>query len=899
MQQPASTAAPANQGQTNAAANPTQYDTDFTDPNAAMPANLQAQPQIGTAASPYGQYASPTYSQPGAAALPGMEKGGEVHPMAHAQHPVWPLLHKAAGIEAPNDRNGQPLMMSNGGRVPGAPPVSLRPPAGPLPANFGSAKGYAVGGPVVGNNYGSLTKRPEFTRGGIPGDGRGVSASMLGGPYGAEGMANGGPVSRDTSMGQGITPASTDGQVLTYADGGSVPLGMPPSGSNDMMNMSGDATPQVSGRAAGFSAGLAPGMAMGHNLRAQWEQHEARSAIQGGQSAEEQGQVDAYRLAHGLPTEAQQQQGGGIMHDVHTAVSKVFDLLHSQTKADNGQRNTQPLPGSTTAAAPGQAAPAPVAPTAPPAPPQAIAAPGVTGGAAPTGAAPPSAGVPGPTLAAAAGQPGATPAPPAAPPNPAVAVGAKAQAGAAQAGAPPAQAAQTAESAKNAAASLTPASTPGKAPGEEPNQESLTAKDWENTERAKWKAARAATAAGMDGNQVYESLTQLQTAHFQGQYLKWIGAAAQAQQNNDQPGVEKALRAASYYLPNGQPLQLHKATADDVKANPGVEPGQFIVQNPFYGMPGHENDSKQVPINAMTLASMGQAALDPVAFGTGQQAMYKLGIYGQTELMKAKGAEDLGGGRNLQGQAAVVAANAKARLEPYQGELDSAHAKAYLAQAYKDAQAGTGGGLKVTASNILGAQKAAGTAFDNAALGEQNTQPAQISIGVDPKTGQPVMQANPRAGQTFRDATKVAPLFRGMTPDERQQARVKATDIAGQNVGEISGDEAADIAARMQIDERVAAKNGGVGGTHTDPASGKPRANVVHGVARSPHDQQDHPAIWVWMGNKWSRHWATPNGSNDQGVQHGIESGASDNDQNPDETTRRPLIQRTTHLTTT
>ena len=85
-----------------------------------------------------------------------------LHPFADPGHPVWPVLSAAAGTPQGAPQGGAIPGMSKGGVVT---PVSKQPPVGPLPANFGGAKNYQNGGPVRGANYGSLTNRPEFTRG--------------------------------------------------------------------------------------------------------------------------------------------------------------------------------------------------------------------------------------------------------------------------------------------------------------------------------------------------------------------------------------------------------------------------------------------------------------------------------------------------------------------------------------------------------------------------------------------------------------------------------------------------------------------------------------------------------------------------------------------------------------
>lgn len=850
------------------------------------------------------------------AGVAAMAGGGEVgipnsHPMVEGAHPVWGLLHHIAGSKQAIPSERHPVAtMSGGGAVT---PVSKMPPTGPLPANFGGAKNYQTGGPVLAQNSGSPTLRPDFNRGptgkghGIPVDARPLGttdARQLGSARmnanGISGMAAGGPVNEqgggNTSMGQGITPASTEGQILTMDQGGQVPLGMPPSGTN-WTPPPAMSQPQVSGRAAGFASGLGSGMALGKDLRSQWQQHEAQSQIQGAQSAQEKAEMDAYRQSHGLPTEDQQNQGQtGIMGTVHNYTSQFFDMLHGKSLDDKANLNTQPLPGSATAAQPGQAVQAPPPGGSPPTPPGAPppggtqptppgqsgipgppGQPGTPGAPAPAAGAVPPAG-PRPPGAPPAGAPpagappgGAPPAPPQPAPGTPIAAASKAQTGASQAGADPVQAAQTAASVGNAAASLKPNSEPAQVPGTGGTPESLTSKDWEDMERAKWKAARAATAAGMDGNQVYESMSQLQTAHFQGQYMKWIGNATQALQNGDQDGVEKALKASSYYLPNGQPLQLHKATDDDVANDKSgtVQKGQFVVQNPFYGMPGHDgaNEPRQVGITPMSLASMGQAAMDPVAFGTGLQNQYKMGVEAQTNLMKANAAQQTGGGRYMMGQAAygkMLDDQAKTpdMINDIKAQADLREATAERERALAKQ---TGGGIKVKPSDVEAAQKTAADAFDNAAQGPLHTTPAYM-LGpdgkpmTDPTTGQPV--PNPHGNQPSRDPTQISPLYRNLSPQERNDGRDWAGMLHSSNLN-MTPQECSDTAARIIADKRNP-------GTHINPQTGKPEKNVV------PHNVNGMPAVRVWANGRYINAWTTPNVDTSGGESSGaIESGPS------------------------
>jgi len=872
--------------------------------------------------------------------LAAMAGGGPVpsHPMSHPDHPLWPLLHHVSGAGGGRGdippQMGIPTMkpptlqqppqkepsftqtgmtqMSKGGVVT---PVSKMPPTGPLPANFGSARNYQGGGPVIGMNSGAMTRHPAFMRGAIQ-------------------------ASPGRSMGQGITPASDEGQMLTMDGGGSVPdpqaaakkayfvhgggpesgvpvvlghaaggvvegyddggqvgsLGMPPAGTAwTPMQPAQSASNNGMTRGTGFVGGMGEGMGVMKNIQDNWRQHEARNSIEDAQSTQEKAQRDAYRQANGLPTDDEQQSGGGVMGAVHDHVSKFFDMLHGKSLDDKANINTQPLGGSTVAGQ-GQAIQAPVQPAAssPPAPAQPGAAPPAQVPGA--GAAPPGAGGPPPGAAPPAPQgpaPGAAPpsgaapvagvqgapagqgaAPPTAAPSTPAGVAAKTNQGAIASGADPAQAQASATAAGDAAATLKPGSTPAQVPGQAGTPESLTHKDWEDMEAAKWKAARAATNAGMDGNQVYQSMTQLQTAHFQGQYLKWIGSATTALQSGDQDQVEKSLKAASYYLPNGKPLELHKATADEATTNK-VAPGTFIVDNPFYGMPGHSNpnEPKQVPVTPMTLAAMGQAAQDPVAFGTGMQGMYKMGVSAQSDLMKAQGALGVGQGRVLQGQAAFgKMLDDQARTPSVIGDT-KAQADLREAQSgyYRDKATNTGGGVKIKPSDVVKAQQNASRVVDDESQGQQVTTPALIPDPSDP-TGK-MMMANPHGNQPYRDPKNINPLYAGLSAADRGQVKAYAGEIAAANVSSgMTAQEAAEAGARLVAEDKAAARNGGNPTTHINPQTKNPEKNVVTYMAKG-NDGKDHAAFRVWADGHYIHGWTTANVSSDDGAGPAIESG--------------------------
>jgi hypothetical protein len=730
-----------------------------------------------------------------------------LHPMADPNHPVWNVLGPAAGGMPAPPPAGIPAAgpgMAEGGVVGAS--------KGPLPANFGGARGYQNGGAVRVGNFGSQTLRPEFTRG----------PALPVGPN------------------AGIVPASTEGQVLTMADGGAVPMGMPASGVNFMPTPS-VAAPPVTGRNAGIAAGLSSGMAMGHNLMEQYRQSQQRSSAEDAMKVEEEKFINAHRQANGLPTTDEQASGGGLAHTVGNYVSNVFHMFHEKSLDDQHNPN-QPMEGSPNFKQPGAL---PAAPTAVGAPnPQAAP----VGGAPAPGTAPPAA----PPSAAAPAAPGA-------PANPGAIVGAKAaqtalqKTGDAQQATASAAAVGAARNDPNAQAGIGQSSP--EASGK--TAHSLTPQDWEDMERAKFKAARAATAAGMDGGQVYQALTAMQTSHFQGQYLKNVGAAQQALAKGDYDGMEKALRSANYYLPNGQDLNLRKATADDSKQY-NVPVGTPLVTNPFYGMPGHtaaEGAQRIVPINSQSLQGIAEAAFDPTAFVAGQVQQYKVGIQAQTDLQGAQAKLLTGQGMAARGSAMMGNMYTKIGESPAVISDKRAHADLMEAQAgyYRSKQAGTGGSkVKIKPSDVARAQQDAARAVDEAAQGPLTTTPATVQ---DPTTG--MMVPNPHGNQPMHDPNKISPLYAGMSAQERDEAKGYAGEIHAANLGEnISAQTSADIAARIVANNREAAR--GHVPSHVNPTNGKTEKNVVPYMAKGS-DGNNHPALRVWADGHYLTVWTTPN----------------------------------------
>ena len=782
--------------------------------------------------------ATPAANANQASTLGPMQAGGLVpqrkplHPIAHPGHPFWPLMHRIAGVEdtqqAPkpngsetiNEQGQEPQQqgLATGGLVQAHPPQ---------PANFGGARpppgthAFANGGPVRG----------------------GATAPVIHGKRQAM------PVGPN----DGIVPASTEGQALTMEQGGPVPQGYDDGGfvGSGMMNVPGQGAPAMSGRWAGVSAGLPAGMAMGHNLRQQYEEGQARSAAESGIDSQAKADRDAYRQVHGLPTEDQQMGSTGLSATVHDWVNHALNMFHTKSLDDQGNQNSN-LPGYTphpaVQAPVGGAAPAAIPAGAAPAagaPPQGAVAPS-QGAAPPPAAAGAPAGTPPPAAAPVAGAaPGAAPAAAGAGPSPAVAAaaatpGGRAGVAALQQTGDPTQAKASAISvqsgisqAKEQGAAATPAAS-GK-------PVSLTASDWEDMEQAKFKAARAAAAAGMDPSKVYQSLTAMQTSHFQGQYIRNLGAAQQALATGDYSGMKDAMKAASYYLPNGQDLKFTE------------QGGVPMVTNPFYGMPGHEKDPQQVPINATSLNNMATAALDPQAFGKGLLEQYKAGVTAQTEILKAQGYNTGMTGRWMQGSAQLIRSQVGQAMFPanYAQTMSKAELERAQAAEWRYRSSGQGGGTKITAGNALAYSKQGQAEFDNQSQGQLRPAPTVVPDpgGMKNKDGTPVMVPNPHVGQPQRDPTTISPVYRGLTPAERQQGGALAQQISAANIGDgMTPGTAAEIAARVQVAARSPNAN-----HKGDDGKVYPNLVMSHGEDGKP------PHVSVWDGHRYMQAWTSPN----------------------------------------
>lgn len=722
----------------------------------------------------------------------------QVQPLSQNQmqdpsHPFWGVMQQVA----------------SGGQNP-----TQMPPTGAIPTQAPPTQAMQNGG-VVRANFGKKTVTPEFTKG--PALPTGPNATAI--PVNAQApqaLANGGMVTeqvgvgRDASgIGYGVNTPSTEGQVLTMAEGGAVPF----------QQASGINVPMTGG-AAGFSQGLAQGQTLGHNLFEAFQAHEQRKAAAEGASA---------ALTDPSQVSGQDQTSQPSLIDkARDSVEGFFHHLHEGTLNDQHQPNGTAPPIPSTGAAP-SAAPQPAA--APPATgQQAIPAAGPTvappagaptGPAAPAGAAPPAAAAPpSPQQAQAATQKIAT----------ATAAGAASQDASANAG------------------------VPQQTPEQSGKPHSLTPDYWEQSNQKIKQAVVDAARAGEDPSKVYTSLTAMRTAHFQGQILRQLSAANTALLNGDQDSVKQALSNVNYYLPNGKGITFKTATAQDATADKTgqTQPGQLLYRNPMAGLYGHQGEPEYISVTPQHIQLLGAAALDPQTVQSTMLKTYSAQAQAQKELLGAQGEFLTGQGRQLWGQAAQTKATVDQQMVPVEkflkfatGEKNEAEAGYYNRKQDKGA---TGLGPKVTMASVQKAQKDTMEQFDNLSRGLVSAVPVKNPDGTT--------NLSTAAGRNVNDPGRIPTLFQGLSPDQQAAGRALAASIGSANVGTINSGDASEIAARI-----VRAEGAKQPPTHADPTTKKITRDVVY-------DKKAN-TVHVWVGNGWKSAYVHPNvidAESDQGI---------------------------------
>lgn len=693
--------------------------------------------------------------------------------------------------------------------MPSAPPVAAHPMTdashpfwnvmsslagggGAAPAASGGAIPAMENGGVVRSNYGKPTRAPGFE-----GDGRGVIPASTQAP--PSGYQNGGVVrqspiqvgaGRDmTGVGQGVIPASTEGQVLTMAGGGPVPDGgVAPAGADGgFIPNSESVQAPMTGGPAGFVSGFAEGQNIGHNLEQAWMAHRAREA-----------NAQASDAANTDPTQMQQPAQPSAMDKARDAVEGFFQHLHDHTLGENDKPNhMQAVP-----AQPGQ--------------------PAQPGAAAPTDA----------TAAVKA----------------AAVTGQKAmQSGAAQ---PQAQAmAQKAAAVTARTVGAQQAQQDEQQGGPAPIPHSQTTDYWEESNRKMVAAAHAMALAGENPFVGMQAMQAARTAHYQGQIQRYLSGAYTAYQRGDTQGVVTALKNMNYYLPNGQDLEVRKATADDVKAGRAQDVGSVMLKNPMYGIPGELGKNEWEEVNNQSLYSWGQAALDPQTVQQAALSTYSAVMNAQAKVSAAEGARLTGEGRYEWGLGMRQKADADAQLVPVRKYLSFALGKKAEAEAnwFNDRAATTKGltGPKITFPALQQAQQNAIKAVDGQIRGATTMQPPYIA-GPPGPDGKPTQIPNPAAGKEMPDASTAGSLFKGLSPDQRVATERLAATFAGANIGNMNSVEAAELAARV-----VRMQGAKVMPTHIDPATKKPANDIIFDPKRN--------TVHVWVGNGWQNAYIQPN----------------------------------------
>lgn len=685
--------------------------------------------------------------------------------------------------------------------------------------------------PVIRRNAGSRSAGPQLMRG--PASGVVPGAMQNPEDPGTPGLMEGG--SMPSGPEQGITPASTMG-IPGFQDGG----GFTPGYQATVQQ----AEPQGSDPGSGLASGITAGQAIGNNMINSWHNHEARQyqRDQAGREAEQESTVT------GIPEDNQSQPS--LIDRAKDSVEQFFHHLHGGLLDDNH------LPNSS------QGAAGPYNPTG-------SANPVQNATPAPAGGAPSPAAVTTPYGMPTATPAGGAPAQPSAVSTPAPAA---ATPGAQVPGQPAPQQPPLSKQAAVADATADPGAIqaaqqgiPQKSPAESGQPHSLSPDWYEHSEQLKMQAMRDAWKAGEDPAKVGAAMDQLRTGAVQGQIMRNYAAANAAFMSGDDKALKQALGNVNYYLPNGQGLNFKTASAADVAANdamkgqPGYDPnmhmGALMYRSPFSGMAGHEGDPPYTTVTQQHISMLANNAMNPQTVQESMLKSYTAQRETQAKIVAAQGANMTGQGRLMLGQAAVDKAGVernmmgvRTALMQTQGALNIAHAHEYNSKA----DAGRGGGPKVTIANYNQAMAAASKAVDDAVQGPMTAIPGQVprldSNGAPMKDaqGNPVMTMNvsPGAGRSVRDPTKASTAFHGMQQDDAEQAKMFASQIAGANIGITSPMEAADAGARV-------AKFMHTPSSHPDAKTGKQTPDVVYDGAQN--------TVHVWDGHVMKNFYLSAN----------------------------------------
>lgn len=332
---------------------------------------------------------------------------------------------------------------------------------------------------------------------------------------------------------------------------------------------------------------------------------------------------------------------------------------------------------------------------------------------------------------------------------------------------------------------------------------SMTAADDDALEDKILAAARTAAAAGEDPAKVYANLSAIKTAHYQGNILKNLNAAGVALQRGDTKAVEQALKNVYYYFPNGEELNL-KHDGE----------GRLLYQDPF--QPQKEDGSdNMIPVDAAHIQMLGQAAIDATKL--------------QDTITASKTAST---------KRQVALANAQANLENAQSNTRNAgarereavaHEKLIPSQIYANTAKGAYDEARSKMDNLRLrlALTGRGTLNKNQQAAANDASAAVFSLAQGLPTTVPVLDAkgnpnlSPAAGKTIRDPSKIPEWAKGKSPDQLIAIAGTAGHIAAANLGSISKEEAASLAAQLETQKgqtHEALTGGNQGNVKVDPS---------------------------------------------------------------------------------
>lgn len=309
---------------------------------------------------------------------------------------------------------------------------------------------------------------------------------------------------------------------------------------------------------------------------------------------------------------------------------------------------------------------------------------------------------------------------------------------------------------------------------------SMTAADDDELEDHILAASRAAALAGEDPVKVYQNLSAIKTAHYQGNILKNLNAAGVALQRGDTKAVEQALKNVYYYFPNGEDLQLKH---DDA--------GRLMYQDPFE--PQKEDGTPNyIPVDAAHIQMLGQAAVDSTKLQDTINAAKTAGVERQAKLMNAASAAEQARAATRGAGAREREAAVKERLVPsqiYKGVAEGALAEARAKTDSYRLRVALNGRGQMSKQQQTAANDAASAVF---AL----SQGLPTTVPVVDSEGFPSL--SPAAGKTIRDEKKVPLYLKGLTPEQIVTVAGVAGQIAAANIGTMSKEQAGELAARME-----------------------------------------------------------------------------------------------------